>query len=295
MDLAEEAPEYEGDVRARGESSHTPRQRTVSALAICLPSAVILFIAAACFLGPLAYPLASPVGGNVLDANLPLLSPDHVLGTDTIGNDNLSRLLHGGRNSLQIALAVNLIGLLIGGLGGAFAGYRGGIVDAFVMRAFDVLIAFPALVLVLTVAQLFGPGRLNTICALAFVSVPAFARVARAATLRLRDQSFMIAAVLAGSGTCRILVRHLTPNIFPQLAAFGSLGMGVVIGIEGGLSYLGLGARPPEPTWGNMIFQGQQLLVTRPALVVLPASVIFVTILSFNLVGEALRSRWSRL
>jgi peptide/nickel transport system permease protein len=149
-------------------------------------------------------------------------------------------------------------------------------------------------VLAIAVAQVLGPSQVNTICALTFLSVPAFARLARSATLRLRDQPFMIAAELAGTSVVRVLLRHVAPNIVPQLATFGLLGMGVVIIIEGGLSFLGLGIRPPEPSLGNMIYHGQQSLLTRPALLLFPSVFLFFTVLSFNLLGEALRARWSR-
>ncbi len=269
--------------------------RNFRSLDIFLPSVSLLLIVIACFIWPIAYPIPAPVGGDVLEADLPIFSNGHILGTDTNGNDSLSRILHGGRASLLIALAVNLIGLLVGGFVGVLAGYRGGMMDSCIMRTLDVLIAFPSLVLVLAVAQVLGPGQVNTIIALASFSVPAFARVARAATLRLRDEPFMIAALLSGSRTHWILVRHVTPNIAPQLATFGLLGMGVVIGLEGALTFLGMGIRPPDPSWGNMIFQGQQSLLTRPLLVLLPGSMLFLTILSLNLLGEALRTRWSRI
>jgi peptide/nickel transport system permease protein len=259
--------------------------RLLHRLDIWVPAAILVVIGAACLVGPLVHSVP-PVGGRVADANLPLLSSGHLLGTDANGNDNLSRLLYGGRASLQIALAVNLIGLVAGGLIGALGGYLGG-----VQRVLDVLIAFPPLILVLAVVEVLGPGHLNTIWALAFFSVPAFARVARAATLRLRNQPFMTAALLCGTGILRVLARHITPNILPQLATFALLGMGVVITIEGGLSFLGLGVPLPEPSWGNMIFQGQQSLLTRPVLVLLPGGALFLTVLAFNLLGDALRAR----
>jgi peptide/nickel transport system permease protein len=156
-----------------------------------------------------------------------------------------------------------------------------------------VLIAFPSLVLTLAVAQSLGPSQTNTILALAFFSIPAFARISRAATLRLRELPFMAAAGLCGTPGWRILLRHVAPNIAPQLVTFGMLGMGIVIVIEGALSFLGLGIPPPAPSWGNMIAQGQQSISATPMLVVWPSAVLFVTVLAFNLLGENLRARWS--
>jgi peptide/nickel transport system permease protein len=262
-------------------------------LDVLAPAAILVLIFAACFLWPLVFPLPKPVGGSVLSANLPPLSAGHPLGTDPVGNDVLSRLLHGGRASLTTALAVQLIGMLLGGTLGALAAYVGGLVDAFVMRATDVLIAFPALVLALAIAQSLGPSQRNTIIAISFFSVPVFARNARAATLRLRELTFMTAANLCGTRTWRILLRHVAPNILPPLLTFGLLGTGIIMIIEGALSFLGLGVPPPNPSWGNMIFQGQQNLVGTPLLVLFPSLFLFLSVLAFNLAGDAMRARWS--
>jgi peptide/nickel transport system permease protein len=262
-------------------------------LEIVLPAAVLVFIAAACFLGPLVLPVPAPTGGSVLDSYLDAGSPGHLLGTDPNGNDILSRILHGGRSSLVVAVAVNVLGLLVGGTLGALSGYLGGAVDTVIMRVLDVLIAFPSLVLTLAVAQSLGASQTNTILALAFFSIPAFARISRAATLRLRELPFMAAAQLCGTPGRRVLLRHIAPNITPQLITFGMLGMGIVMVIEGALSFLGLGIPLPAPSWGNMIAQGQQSLSATPMLVVWPCAALFVTVLAFNLLGETLRARWS--
>jgi peptide/nickel transport system permease protein len=260
---------------------------------LAVPIMLLALIIGACFLWPVIGSVPRPVGGNVLDSNLPAFSPGHPLGTDSNGNDVWSRILYGGRSSLEVGIAVNLLGLLVGGGLGTLSGYVGGRLDTVIMRVLDVLIAFPSLVLTLAVAQSLGPSQLNTIFALAFFSVPAFARIARAATLRLRERPFMVAAKLCGTRTPRILFRHITPNIAPQLITFAMLGMGVIIVIEGALSFLGLGIPPPNPSWGNMISDGQQSLSATPMLVVWPCVALFLTVLAFNLLGEMLRDRWS--
>jgi peptide/nickel transport system permease protein len=270
-----------------------PARSWVRDLQITLPAAMIALMCAACFLGPLVLPIPPPTGGSVLESYQPSFSAGHPLGTDPNGNDILSRILHGGRSSLIITLAVNGLGLLVGGTLGALSGHLGGIADTLIMRVLDVLIAFPSLVLVLAVAQSLGPSRTNTILALTFFSIPAFARISRAATLRLREQPFMAAAELCGTPGWRVLLRHLAPNVLPQLITFAMLGMGVIIVIEGALSFLGLGIPMPAPSWGNMIAQGQQSLSATPMLVVWPCLALFVTVLAFNLLGESLRSRWS--
>jgi peptide/nickel transport system permease protein len=258
-----------------------------------IPLGMIIFVVLACVLGPWLLGLPAPTGGSVLESNLPAGSPGHILGTDPNGNDILSRLLYGGRSSLWIATAVNIIGLVIGGTLGALSGYIGGAVDTIIMRVLDVLIAFPSLVLTLAVAQALGPSMRNTIFALAFFSIPAVARVARSAVLRLREMPFMAAAQLSGTSGRRMLFKHLAPNIAPQLITFAMLGMGIVIIIEGALSFLGLGIPDPAPSWGNMVATGQLSLSATPMLVVWPSIALLITVLAFNLLGENLRARWS--
>jgi len=290
--MAAQLPEAEAALvmAPRAEPARLRRGWTRS-LDIAIPGAMIGVILFLCFVWPLFGTVPKPTGGNILDANIPSFSSGHPLGTDQVGNDLWSRLLYGGRNSLEIAFAVNLIGLIVGGLLGAFAAYWGSFTDTVIMRVLDVLIAFPSLVLALAVAQSLGASKLHTIYALCFFSIPAFARLARAGTLRLRERPFMLAARLAGTRSPRILLRHVAPNILPQLVTFGLLGMGVTIILEGALSFLGLGVPPPQPSWGNMIFDGQAVLSAEPKLVLLPSAFLFVTVLAFNLLGDALRTR----
>jgi peptide/nickel transport system permease protein len=262
-------------------------------LKITLPAALLVLIFFLCFLWPLIYPVPSPTFTNILDSNLPVFSKGHFLGTDSVGYDVWSRILYGGRTSLEIALTVNAIGLVIGGLFGALAGYVGGIRDAVMMRFIDVLIAFPAIVLALAIAERLGPSEFHVILALSVFSIPAFARLSRAATLRVREQAFIVAARLSGTRTHRILLRHIVPNILPQLTTFTLLGMGITIVLEGALSFLNLGIPPPAPSWGNMIAQGQTVLTAEPRLVLIPSIALFITVLSLNLLGDGLREHWS--
>jgi peptide/nickel transport system permease protein len=163
-----------------------------------------------------------------------------------------------------------------------------------IMRVLDVFIAFPALVLAIAIAEGLGPSEVHTIWALTFFSVPAFARLARAETLRIRELNFIAAAGLSGTGHFRTLVRHVAPNIMPPLMTFALLGMGIIIVLEGALSFLGLGVPPPAPSWGNMISSGESVLSVQPRFVFIPSAALFITVVSFNLVGDALRSRWSQ-
>ena len=222
------------------------------------------------------------------------LSPGHIFGTDPVGNDVFSRILYGGRVSFEVGLSVTAIGLVIGGLLGTAAGYWGGAVDTVIMRVLDVLIAFPALVLALAIAEGLGPSEMHVIWALSFFSIPAFGRIARSATLSLRGQTFMLAARLSGTSRRRMILRHVVPNITPQLLTFSLLGIGVAIILEGALSFLGLGIPLPEASWGSMIAQGQGTLSASPEYVLIPSAFLFVTVVALNVLGDALRERWAR-
>ncbi|HXT89721.1 MAG TPA: ABC transporter permease [Trebonia sp.] len=269
------------------------RGRLRQSLSLYLPAGLLVLIIAACFLYPLVGNVSPPVGGSVLNAGLPAGTPGFPLGTDASGNDILSRLLYGGRVSLEVGAATQVIGMVVGGLIGMIAGYSRGILAAVLMRVLDVLIAFPSLVLALAIAEGLGPGELHVIWALSFYSVPAFARLARAATLRLRDQNFMLAASMSGTSRWRIVAFHLAPNLLPQQLTFALLGAGVAIIQEGALSFLSLGVPPPGASWGNMIASGMQTMSVRPSLVLLPCLALLITVAALNLTGDALRARWS--
>jgi peptide/nickel transport system permease protein len=259
---------------------------------IAVPGAILLVLLFACFVWPLVYPVPKPTGGSLLTTNLPLWSHGHIFGTDTVGNDIMSRILYGGRVSFEVAAAVQVIGLGIGGVVGIVAGYRGGTLEAVLMRVLDVFIAFPSLVLVLAIADSLGPSETHVIWALSAFSIPAFARVARAATLRLRDQPFVVAARLSGTKSWRIQFLHILPNMLPQLLTFSLLGASITIILEGALDFLGYGIPPPGASWGNMISAGQSFISVSPRFVVVPSIFLFVTTLSMNLLGDGLRSRW---
>ena len=262
-------------------------------LRLWLPAGFLILMLGACFIWPNIYPVPNPVRGSVLQAGLPPLSPGHVFGTDPVGNDVFSRILYGGQVSFEVGFAVTAIGLVVGSLLGVIAGYWGGTVDTVLSRVLDVLIAFPALVLALVIAEGLGPSEVHVIWALTVFSIPAFGRIARGATIALREQTFILAARLSGTRRWRMIARHIVPNIAPQLLTFGLLGFGVVIILEGALSFLGLGIPLPEASWGSMIAQGQQTLSASPDLVLIPSAFLFATVLSLNLLGDALRERWA--
>ncbi len=280
------------DAVLRSPATRTRGRGATRSLRIWLPAGFLVLLFCACFFWPLVYPVPSPVRGNILSSGLPPLSPGHIFGTDPVGNDIFSRILYGGRVSFEVGFGVTAIGLVVGGLLGMAAGYWGGITDAIIMRVLDVLIAFPALVLALAIAEGLGPSELHVIWALAFFSIPAFGRIARGATLTLRGQTFMLAARLSGTRGWRVILRHIIPNIMPQLMTFSLLGIGIAMILEGALSFLGLGIPLPEPSWGSMIAAGQQTISASPDLVLIPSAFLFATVVSLNVLGDALRERW---
>ncbi|QCU78880.1 ABC transporter permease [Citricoccus sp. SGAir0253] len=288
-----EAPAVVATVLSPPEDLGARWSRIRRRLVLGLPVAFVGLLLVACFLGPVLLPLPAPVGGNILESALPPGSPGHPLGTDVNGNDVLSRLLHGGQSSLIVAVAVNVIGLVVGGGIGAVSGYVGGWVDNVIMRVLDVVIAFPSLVLTIAIAQALGPSLPNTVLALTAFSIPAVARVSRSATLRVKTMPYLQAAELGGSPAWRTLLLHVAPNITPQMLNFAMLGMGIVIVTEGALSFLGLGIPAPNPSWGNMIFEGQQSMSATPLLVLWPSLALLATVLSFNLLGENIRDEMS--
>ena len=234
-------------------------------------------------------PLPSPTDMDMLERRAPF-SAEHWLGTDGLGRDELSRLIYGARISLVVGLCAPVIGLVVGGALGILAGYFRGRFESGVVGSMDVLLAFPPLVLALAVTAYLGQSILNLTMILGVLGVPAFMRVARATTLTLSRREFVIAAQALGATHARILLRELLPNVMLPLLAFFLLAVAVTIVVEGSLSFLGLGVPPPISSWGSMIGEGRESLDVAPRLAFLPAAAMFLTVLSFNLVGDTLRA-----
>jgi peptide/nickel transport system permease protein len=267
-------------------------QRLWRALRLWVPAGFLIFMLALCFLWPRIVTLPSPTNGNIIQASEPPFSPGHFLGTDQIGVDIFSQLVYGGQVSFEIGAATTAIGILIGGTLGVIAGYVSGWLDPVISRLLDILIAFPALVLALVIAEGLGPSEIHVIWALSVFSIPAVGRIARGATLTVRGLPFMVAARLAGTRRWRIIARHILPNILPGIVTFSLLGFGIVIILEGALDYLGYGIPAPEASWGSMISTGQQILSAQPEYVLIPSITLLITVAALNMLGDALRERW---
>src|SRR5436305_4078371 len=247
-----------------------------------------IFIVASALFADLL-PLPSPTDMDMLERRA-AFSVLHWLGTDGLGRDELSRVIYGARISLTVGLCAPVIGLTIGGALGLLAGYFRGRFETLVVGSMDVLLAFPPLILALAVTAYLGQSLFNLTCILGVLGIPAFMRVARAATLTLARREFVIAAQALGATHARILLRELLPNVFLPLLAFFLLGVASTIVAEGVLSFLGLGVPPPISSWGSMIGEGRESLDIAPRLAFLPAIAMFLTVLSFNLVGDSLRA-----
>lgn len=268
------------------------RRRLPFSADIAVSAGILGLLVLACFAGPAVLRIPGPNAGALTGAYLRPGAAGHLLGTDNLGNDLLSRALFGGRTSLEVAVGCILIGVIVGGVLGVVSGYRGGLVDTVVMRFLDMLLAFPSLILALCIATYLGPKEQNVIFAIAFFSVPANARIIRSATLKIRDSNFVAAARFSGRSERSIMLRHIVPNVLPPLMTFALLGVAIVILVESSLSFLGAGIPLPQPSWGNMISTGEPYLSSDPWLVLVPAAFLFLTVLNLNLLGDALRSRW---
>ncbi|HBG74889.1 MAG: hypothetical protein A2X25_07685 [Chloroflexi bacterium GWB2_49_20] len=236
-------------------------------------------------------PLIAPFDPNEQDiANrFSVPSSEHLLGTDYIGRDILSRLIYGARAAAIVSICSVGIAVMIGVPLGAIAAYNGGIVDYVVILIFDVIRSFPSVIMILVLAAIFGPSLLNIILILAFTSFPAYGRVARAQTLCMKEEESILAAKSLGATTGRILLHHITPNILSPIIVLAGMDLAVMIMWESALSFLGLGLQPPAASWGIMLKQGYTYIETAPLMIIWPAIVLIITMLGCSLFAEVLR------
>ena len=213
----------------------------------------------------------------------------HLFGTDHFGRDILSMIMVGSRNSIAVALVAIGVGMGVGVPLGLWAAAKGGMVDEALMRFNDLVFAFPALLSALMITAIFGPGAVNAIIAIGIFNIPVFARVARAGALSLWPREYILAARAAGKNAAAITVEHILPNIASLLLVQGTIQFALGILAEAGLSYVGLGAQPPMPSWGRMLFDAQTRMVVAPWMAIFPGLAIMVTVLGLNLLGDGLR------
>ena len=231
----------------------------------------------------------SPFEGDLRTTRLLPPTAAHWLGTDDQGRDILSRVIHGSRITLFVVLLVALLAAPIGLLVGTVAGYAGGWVDAVLMRVTDIFLAFPRLILALAFVAALGPGIENAVIAIAITSWPAYARIARAETLSIRQADYIAAVQLVGASPMRIVLRHIMPLCVSSVIVRVTLDMAGIILTAAGLGFLGLGAQPPMPEWGAMIANGRAYVLDQWWVAAAPGAAIFIVSLAFNLLGDGLR------
>ena len=247
----------------------------------------ILIILAAIF-APVVSGGVDPTAGDLSQAIEPP-GPGHIFGTDKMGRDIYARVVYGARTSLVASFAIVALVFVVGVILGIVAGYFGGIVDIVIMRIADMMIAFPGLVLALAVAGIMGASVRNAVLAIALVTWPKYARLARSLVMKIRHRDYVDAAIVTGSKTFYMLYRYMLPNALPTLVITAATDIGSMMLELAALSFLGFGAVPPSPEWGLMLSEGRAYMQSAPWLMVFPGLAIFVTVVVFNMLGDGLR------
>ncbi|SKA77700.1 ABC transporter permease [Desulfobaculum bizertense] len=242
-------------------------------------------------LGAILAPLIAPFDPTAIDVNNILQPPStvHLLGTDALGRDILSRMLYGGRVSLWVGFVAVGLSVSIGLVLGLVAGYFGGLTDEVIMRGVDVMLCFPSFFLILAVIAFLEPSLVNIMIVIGLTSWMGVARLVRAEALALRKRDYVLAARAAGAGPVRIIFTHILPNTLAPVLVSATLGVAGAILTESSLSFLGLGVQPPMPSWGNILMEGKDVLRFAPWISFYPGFAILLTVLGYNLAGEALR------
>lgn len=255
--------------------------------AFAFASALVLLLILLALAAPLIAPY-DPLAAEMKNAYLPP-SGEHLFGTDKLGRDCFSRILYGASYSLSSVLLLVAVIFAVGTSLGVAAGYFGGKTDTVIMRISDMMISFPGMILAIAIAGILGGSLVNAIIALTIVSWTKYARLARSMVLKIKERDFVEAAVVNGGRPMHILWRHIVPNILPLMVITAASDIGAMMMELAGLSFLGFGSQPPAPEWGLMLNEGRQQLQTAPWLMVFPGLAIFVTVVIFNLWGDALR------
>ena len=215
--------------------------------------------------------------------------PQHILGLDLNARDLYSRVIYGTRTSLSVGVITISLSIIAGTALGITAGYVGGAVDNVIMRLMDVVLAFPALLLAISIVTILGPGLTNALLGITITFIPQYARLSRASVLSIKEQEFVVAEQALGASPLRIVLAHILPNAITPIIVQGTLGVGTAILDAAALSFLGLGAQPPTPEWGQILSESRNYLFTSPHLVFFPGFAIMITVLGFNLLGDGMR------
>ena len=272
-------------------SQTSPLVETISRV-IRIPQAAFgLIIIILTVLSALLAPIIAPLEPEAMDFDYLLsgLSSEHLLGTDQLGRDTLSRLIYGARIALLVSVGSIGLGVMIGVPLGLIAVYFGGWTDDIIMRLMDSLVVFPSLLIAVALAAALGGSVTTIIIAIGVANVPWMARVIRSQGLSIREMDFVAAAEAGGMSPARIIFRHILPNSLAPVIVQSTLSMGYAVLVEATLGFIGVGVRPPTPTWGNMLYDAFPMLEQQPMLSIFPGLAIFLLVLSFNFVGDALR------
>ncbi len=284
MSVATQTPqERSGVSRALTELYHVFNTNKTSWVGLV----IFLIVAVLALLAPWIAP-HDPLEQNIVDALQPP-SDTYWLGTDSFGRDVWSRILWGGRISLFVSVMSIGIAMVIGGALGIIAGYKGGRIDQIIMRCMDVLLSFPTLVMGLLVVAVLGANLTNLIIAIALTVVPKFARIARAPTVAVKEQDYIEACRALGYSDTRIMFVHILPNVVGEVLVLASLWTATAVRIEAYLSFIGLGVKPPTPTWGGMIRQGFEYILDAPWMCIYTGLAVLILVFSLNLLGDGLR------
>lgn len=259
------------------------RQRPDIALGVVVIAVMVVLALSADLIAPY-----DPNRQSLLDSLMPM-SVEHWLGTDSLGRDVLSRLIHGARVSLQVGVFAVFSAAIAGTSLGLVAGYFRGIPDVLIMRLMDALISIPPIILAIALAAVLGGGVGNVVIALAVALLPTYARVMRSLVLVIRELDYVVSARVAGAGPFRIMLQHIAPNCVPSLVVLMTLNMGHAILAEASLSFLGIGITPPQAAWGAMVSDGYRYMLQDPSLSLIPGICVIVAVLAFNLAGDGLR------
>lgn len=270
------------------QSAATPSRRPAFSGAFWIGFGIVSIVALMALVSLIWTPY-DPINNLDVGERLQAPSGQHILGTDHLGRDVLSQIMVGARTSISVAVIAVLLGVGVGVPLGLTAAARGGLFDEIVMRGNDIVFAFPALILAILLTALLGPGALNAILAIGIFNIPVFARLTRGPALALWQRDFILAARVAGKNKWRVSAEHILPNITNLLIVHATIQFSLGIIAEAGLSYVGLGAQPPIPSWGRMLAESQTMIGFAPWLALFPGLAIFLTVFGLNLFGDGLR------